>query len=249
MKKFKSEFAHSYSTYSFGYSNYIERERKDILSEIYEEGYLPYSGTPLIKDTLYMARSARIPLNKFELNSENRRVARKFDGIFSKKIIPLKSFRVDKKFIDFCTDYFEKRHGPNVMPPKRLLTILGSRFMTNIIEYKNKEKIVAYVFLVRDKKMSHYWYSFYDLDLVFKSLGLWIIIDAIRDAKKEKRGHFYLGTVYDEKALYKTNFDHIEFWNGNKWISDRKKLRRRSRDDSKRNIDLVDEWKEDKDIF
>lgn len=97
--------------------------------------------------------------------------------------------------------------------------------------------------------MSHYWYSFYDLDLVFKSLGLWIMIDSIREAKKEKKDYFYLGTVYGEKALYKTNFDHLEYWNGGKWIADKKSLKIRSRSDQEREFNAIDEWKEDKNIF
>lgn len=249
MKEFKSEFAHSYKTYSFGYTNYALKEKGDGFSKIYELGYLPYSGSENIKNTLYMCRSARLNLKKFKLNSENRRISRKFDGEFSKEIIPIEKFKINKGFVKFCTDYFEKRHGPNVMPKERLFTIINSGFLTNIIEYKEKGKIVAYVFLANDKKMGHYWYSFYNLDLVFKSLGLWIMIDSIREAKKEKKDYFYLGTVYGEKALYKTNFSNLEYWDGNNWIENRKKLRDKSRSDSEKETNITDEWKENKKLF
>ena len=249
MKEFKSEFAHSYKTYSFGYTNYALQEKGDNLSEIYKLGYLPYSGSENIKDILYMCRSARLNLKKFKLSSENRRIARKFDGGFDKKIIPTDKFKVDTKFIKFCTDYFEKRHGPNIMPKKRLLTIINSGFLTNIVEYRKNGKIVAYVFMANDKNISHYWYSFYDLDLVFKSLGLWIMIDAVREAKRKKKSHFYLGTVYGEKALYKTNFNNLEYWDGNNWVEDRKKLRKKSHSDEDKEVHITDEWKEDKELF
>lgn len=152
MKKFRSEFTQSYKTYSFGYTNYALKEKGDKFSEIYKLGYLPYSGSENIKNTLYMCRSARLDLKKFKLNSENRRIAKKFDGKFSKEIIPIEKFKINKEFVKFCTDYFEKRHGPNVMPKERLFTIINSGFLTDIIEYRKKEKIVAYVFLANDEK-------------------------------------------------------------------------------------------------
>ncbi len=54
MKLFASEFGHSYETYSFAYSLYLEREEGDTLSEIYEKGFLPYSGSRGVKNIFYM---------------------------------------------------------------------------------------------------------------------------------------------------------------------------------------------------
>ena len=106
MRFFSSEFAHSYQSYSFGYCNYLEREKKDELSLIYEKGFLPYSGKEGVRDIFYMARSARLVLKDFELNSENRRIAKRFDGSFTKEDIPLTDFDwKNPVFLKFCTNY------------------------------------------------------------------------------------------------------------------------------------------------
>lgn len=247
MKRFKSEFAHSYKTYSFGYSEYAELEYDTEVTEAYAMGFLPYSGTPDIKQTLYMARSARLDLNRFSLNSENRRITKRFDEKLTKTIAALEDFDYyDETFLSFCLDYFAKRHGPDVMPRQRLLTILESGFPLQIITYRNgDENVVGYAFEVSSDAMGHYWYSFYDLSYAYKSLGMWIMLDCIRAAQESGKAHYYLGTVYGEKALYKTNFDALQWWDGNTWNTDTKLLRARSRDDEHHLVDGVDQWKED----
>ncbi|MCK5021831.1 MAG: GNAT family N-acetyltransferase [Candidatus Pacebacteria bacterium] len=250
MQEFKSEFVHSYHTYSFGYCNYAIKEKKDILSDIYNKGYLPYSGEEGIKNILYMARSARVNLKDFVLNSENRRVLRKFDDKFEFEKIPLNKFNFkDKKFIKFCLNYFEKKHGDKIMPKKRLETVLKANFITNILVYKDMDgDIIAYVYEVDDKKISHVWLYFYDLDYSDQSLGMWLMIDMARRSKLEGKKYFYVGTIYGEKALYKTNFDFLEYWNGNEWIKNKKKLKQRSRSDYQREFNNIDEFKEGKNI-
>ena len=73
---------------------------------------------------------------------------------------------------------------------------------------------------------------------------MWLMLDSAREAQKSGKKYFYMGTVYGEKALYKTNFDNIEHWNGHDWIEDKKKLRDLSRSDEKRVFNAIDEWKE-----
>ena len=196
MQSFRSEFAHSYSNHSFGYCNYIVREEGDALANIYAQGYLPYSDTKVAQGIFYMARSARIYLSRFKLNSENRRITKRFDGVFTFEVTPLPEFSyMDDNFLMFCLEYFSKRHGPKVMSEDRLKCILKSGFVSHITIYKKGEEVVAYVFEVGDEKMTHYWFSFYDLQYVYQSLGMWLMIDAARRAKQDKKKFFYLGTV------------------------------------------------------
>jgi arginyl-tRNA--protein-N-Asp/Glu arginylyltransferase len=98
--------------------------------------------------------------------------------------------------------------------------------------YRLDNTPAAYVLEAEDGDMGHYWYSFYDLQYVQQSLGMWLMLDCIRDAKERGLAYYYLGTVYGEKALYKTNFAPLEWWDGNAWSSDTKLLRERSRGDS-----------------
>ena len=244
MKLFSSEAAHDYGSYTFAYANYCLRESKDTLADIYGLGFLPYSGARGTKDTFYMARSARVALKGFELTSENRRIAKKFDGTFEKQRIPFEKFKLTEKFFDFCLNYFATRHGAKVMPRERLETILGSNLISEIIEYRKDDRVVAYVLEVNEKKMAHFWFSFYDLSLTRQSLGLWLMLDCMRDAKNAGFSEYYIGTVYREKALYKTNFEPLEWWNGQMWSADMKLLRERSRSDENRSTTLIDSWKE-----
>jgi len=243
MKQFRSEFAHNYGTYTFGYANYAKREAGEALSEIYESGYLPYSGAREVRDTFYMARSARLNLKFFQSSSENRRIAKKFDGVFTKERAPLERVRNDETFLLFCLDYFEKRHGKAAMPRERLELILDSGVIRSVVLYKKDSSAVAYVLEVSETKMGHYWYSFYDLSLMNQSLGMWLMLDCVRDAKEKGLTYYYLGTVYGEKALYKTNFEGLEWWDGTSWNSDVAKLRELGRSDNGQETAQIDAWK------
>jgi len=250
MKKFSSEFSHNYKSYSFGYANYCLKEKGDKVSDIYHLGFLPYSGNPGVKDVFYMARSARVPLNLFSLTSENRRIAKKFDGEFLCQSFLIKDFDIKNgEFISFCAEYFAKRHGPLVMPRERILTILQSGLVTHIIVYYKNSKPVAYVFEVSDSTATHFWFSFYDLEYVHQSLGMWLMLNSARIAKENNKKYVYIGTVYGEKALYKTAFKNIEYWNGDIWINDIKKLKILSHTDNDRTISLVDAWKDNLEMY
>lgn len=245
MKKFSSEFGHNYDTYSFGYTNYCLREPADKFADIYHNGYLPYSGSLGIKNVFYMARSARVPLISLELSSENRRVAKKFDGHFQREVTPVKKFEINPTFLSFCTDYFAKRHGQKVMPRERLQTILNAGLTTDIITYRSDNKPKAYVLEISDPILSHFWYSFYDLSLVHQSLGMWLMLDCACHAKAAGKKYFYVGTVYGQKALYKTAFRNIEFWDGKHWIPNLKRIKNLGRNDNERLTNLTDLWKKE----
>ncbi len=249
MKLFSSEVGHNYDSYTFGYVQYCIRESGDTLGEIYNAGYLPYSGASGVQDIFYMARSARILLPQFTFTSENRRIAKKFDGQFEKERIAFKKFNRTKEFIDFCLAYFSSRHGTSVMPRERLEFILDSNLISNTMIYHSKNKPVAYALEVGEGAIGHYWYSFFDPSLAHQSLGLWLMQDAILDAQKRRLSHYYLGTVYGEKALYKTNFKSLEWWDGSAWNTDIKLLKERSRSDSERIISIKDIWKEGQTLF
>ncbi len=246
MKIFYSELGQSYKTYSFAYCPYAHYEPGDYLQDIYDAGFLPYSGTPELTNIFYMARSLRINLPDWELNSENRRIYRKFEGQLeqqtqTKHLIDI----TNETFLTFCEDYFSQRHGATIMPRERLKLVLET--VTDIVTYKHNDKLVGYVFLVNDEDMSHYWYSFYDLDYANQSLGLWMMTDCAIQAKKQGKQHFYLGTAYSEKGIYKTNYDNLEYWNGQQWSQEINLLRDRCRSDHDRTLDLLDEWKQSND--
>lgn len=196
-------------------TTYIEREQGDLIKDLYAQGFLPYSGTKELHEVYYSARSARIVLHDFTLSSENRRIAKKFDGQFEKITL---AGPPPQDAYDFCLSYFAERHGSKAMPRERLELIFSQ--VTNTTVYRSGLKIIAYVMTVEDTTLGHYWYSFYDLTYIRQSLGMWLMLDSIRTAKEAGKSYYYLGTVYGEKALYKTNFAPLEWWDGTKWSTD-----------------------------
>jgi len=197
---------------------FVAREQEPP-EQLYALGYLPYSGTKNLCDVFYSARSARVPLPEFELTSENRRITKKFDGQFTKERV--EHFVPDEAFYDFCTAYFAQKHGERAMPRERVETIMRMNLIQKTTIYRSLSgETAAYVLEVEDGAISHYWFSFYDLVYAKQSLGMWLILDALRDAKARGLAYYYLGTVYGDKALYKTNFKPLEWWDGGKWNRD-----------------------------
>lgn len=239
MKFFSSEFAHNYGTYSFGYCNYCEPEEGDVLSEIYDRGYLPYSGSEDIWNTFYMTRSARIVLPTWEPNSENRRVSRIHDDTFERIVHTKSDFTINDSFIEFCLSYFERFHGAHTMPKNRLEHILQEDALTHIVEYRKGDELAGYVFLAADDEMSHVWFYFYAPEFAKSSFGMWFLLNEANIAQKENKKHFYIGTAYGDKSRYKTNFSNLEFWDGAEWLQDKdnREMKSRIKND---HLDLVD---------
>jgi hypothetical protein len=120
----------------------------------------------------------------------------------------------------------------------------------DIVRYSTTDgETLAYVWLGSDERSRHFYFSFYTLDHVQQSLGLWLMLSEAQQAQQECINHLYLGTAYGEKGLYKTNFDPLEFWNGADWCADRTLLRSLCRADSSRTLNSMDIWKQDQDLF
>ncbi len=252
MRFFSSELGSSYGTYTFGYCNYGQLEAGDTLSDMYALGYLPYSGSPESKGLFYMARSGRIYLPEFELNSECRRVAKKFDGKFSRKTIPLHEFDITEEFINFWLEYFRRSHGASVLSRARFMHWLNCGILSHIGVYSDEnKKTIAYTLEISDAEMTHYWYSSYIADLDKQSFGTWLLIDIGRVAKERGAKYYYPGTVYGPSTDYKTNLPALQYWNGESWLKDtnNKGLRSRTNTDSERQITLIDEWKKNHPLF
>lgn len=227
MKLERNEFGHDYGSYRFGYCEHAVFEPGDRASNFYEKGYLPYSADPAVLDRFYMARSARIPLTEFMLTSENRRIAKRFDGTFRTRIISREEF--GEKERKLFLEYFEGKHGSIVMPEDRLEGILKTPLPIRFALYEGETGLAAVVLEVIEGSSCHIWFPAYDLAYAQQSLGMWLMLDRLRCAQAEGKTHCYLGTVYGEKALYKTNFEPLEFWDGSSWSRNLEELKTRAR--------------------
>lgn len=237
MKLISEEFYHSYKKYCFGYKVLAELEPGDSIDNVYAAGFLPYSGSGAESPRYYMARSCRVLMDLFVPSSENRRIMKKFEGRFTVTVEKASAIANNREAIDFCLDYFKKRHDEEVMDEQRLQYILNYSPETSVAIYRdNAEKIVAYVLENTGEKSSHFWFSFYDLYYAFQSLGLWLMLDRLSARQNEGISHCYLGTVYGEKALYKTNFPGLEYWDGTSWQNDVEHLKSLARSDAEREL-------------
>lgn len=233
MKIERNEFGHEYGqgVYRFGYCEYAYMEEGDRPADIYAQGWLPHTPDPAVRNRFYMARGARVALKDFTYTSENRRVAKRFEGMCTCGRMPASG--ADDSIRALFLEYFAKRHGPNVMPLARLDAILGTPLPLEIVTYKKDGVLTAAVLEIGDVTFGHFYYSAYDLSLIQQSLGMWLMLDCARQAKEAGRAHYYLGTVYGEKALYKANLQPLEFWDGSSWNTNVADLKTLARTDSK----------------
>src|SRR3989339_412909 len=159
MKITRNEFGHDYQTYRFGYCEYAALEPKDSLADFYEKGFLPYSADPAMQNVFYMARSARIALPKFEFSSENRRIWKRFDALFSFRTLSISEAKKDPRIRTLFLKYFKKRHGEIVMPAKRFDAILEWTLPFRVLVYEKVGTLVAAVLEVSGKTFGHFWFS------------------------------------------------------------------------------------------
>ena len=246
MKTFFSEYKVDYSTYTFGYTAYCILEPQDKMSEIYEKGFLPFTGKLDIKDDIfYMARSLRIDLNSFSDSSENRRINRKIEALkISFKVIPKEEFDLQNPvFRKLCLDYADGRYSMGGMSEERFEYVLSKSTASHIFEFKSEGKTIGYIISYIDNEILQYWFSFFDVELMSYSLGKWMMWSAIDWAKTNNLKYVYLGTVYNPKSLYKVrDFKGVEFYDGSCWNTDIKILKHWCKtDEEERNIDRFKE--------
>ncbi len=230
MKIFLSENTVDYTTYTFNYALYALKESQDELSELYDKGFLPYTGNSVLeREVYYFARSLRVNLEKFDDTSENRRVNRMVEPLeITVNLIPKEEFDIrNPEFMAFCEGYINERIGEDNMSMERWNYILKQETGSHLFEFRTAEKVMGYVLAAVNEEIVHYWFAFFDTEYMrTHSLGKWMMWKVIRWAKDNGRRHAYLGTAYKPAALYKIR-DHkgLEFWDGTRWNEDVKILK------------------------
>lgn len=259
MKIIFSEYLANYKTYSYAYGVYAilenlknSKELDTELGEIYNNGFLPYSGSADLQNHFYLCRSLRVNLAKWKLNSENKRIQKKQSLKLNKKVF--KSFKdLEKKeyeeIFSFYLNYFKNIHGEKIMPHKRLEFIFMQKFVNRIVTYRNDGgKLIGSILMIEGNKNLHFWFSAYDESVEKTGFGLWMMLDEIEESIKRKINYFYLGTCYGEKAKYKLNFEALEFFDGAQWNSNLKELKERIKMDTQKDKEF-DLLKADKSLF
>lgn len=188
------------------------------ISALYNDGFV---FTRLGKGKMTQTRSVRINLDKFELNSENRRILRKTEDVKLNIITlphPDYDWHIHKLGVDFYTKKFgEKTFSANKI--KELLTSPDSNFNL-LFEYQENNLSLGYCICYQNNELVHYGYPFYDLETNINNLGIGMMTKAILWAKEQGKKYIYLGSAQNEKAIYKTQFTGFEWFDGKSWQTD-----------------------------
>lgn len=249
MKIFYSEGKPHYESYTFNYGVYCLKENNTELEDIYDAGFLPYSNNKnLNSEIFYLARSLRVNIASFSDTSENRRVNRKIEplGITIERYEKEELLRKDAKFLTFCHQYVSQRI--EAMSQERLAYVLKLSTGTHIFKFELESKPVGYVLAACTDKITHYWFSFFDTELMrTHSLGKWMMWAVMRWCKEHSFDYVYLGTAYGTKSLYKIR-DHngLEYFDGMGWNTDIKTLKSWCKQDE--DTDLADRLKRAEDM-
>ena len=237
MKIFFSENQPDYSNYTFNYAIYCIKETQNELPEIYEKGFLPYTGNLKISaDIFYLARSLRVNLSQFTDTSENRRINRKIVDLNIQINVHKKADFdiVNPDFINFCMSYAADRFSGNAMTEARLKYVLSKTTGSHIFAFTTNDQTLGYVLAGLEGNALQYWYAFFDQAYMRShSLGKWMMWRTIHWAKDNGLAYVYLGTCYGKHSLYKVR-DHkgLEFFDGSRWNPNTKLLKELCKTDS-----------------
>jgi hypothetical protein len=196
-------------------------------------------------DQFYLVRNLRVDLAQYKPSSENRRILRKGEGI-TMKLVPRAEFDFSPARKDFFLKYAEARYGVGVMPLERLELLFNSPLATHLMVFNDATGAELGVILLylNAPRVAFYRYSFFDLNHPNRSLGLFLMTTAINYFQEQKFTHVYLGTCYSERALYKTQFAGVEFYNGFRWSQNLDELKHLLRRDPKKHLLDTTEFRE-----
>lgn len=233
MKLLFSEFAPDYSRYLYPYVVWAVPEAGETPGDLYAAGFHPAS--PDLK-RFTLCRHLRVPLAAWKPNSENRRILRKGEGCVLE--------RIRRQDFEFTAErkarwlaFAEERFGQGVMSGERLEGLMNGNVITDVLVCRDPgdgdRELGAVLMYLEPVRMAHYYYAFYDRTHPNRSLGLFLMTAAVQFFRDAGFQHLYLGTCYSERALYKVQFEGIEFFDGLAWSTEVAQLKFLVRRDSR----------------
>ncbi len=224
MKLIFSEQTADYIHYQFAYAIWAIPEPGETAGDIFEAGFLPSSRQ---LDRFYLCRQIRLHLNEFQLSSENRRILRKGEGI-AIQLVPREEFDYTPARRTFFKNYADVKFGPNVMTCERLDSLFSNPIISHLLVYTDKttgKEVGVATLYMEGSRLAYYYYAFYDLAYANRSLGMFMMTSAAEILARKGVEQLYLGTCYSDRALYKTQFEGVQFFNGFKWSSNLEELK------------------------
>jgi hypothetical protein len=211
-----SETKSDYSQYLYPYVIWAVPELGEKPGDLFRQGFLPAS--PQL-DRWYLCRNLRVDLRRFKASSENRRILRKGDGI-AMELIARDRFDYTEGRRTAWKAYADARFGPDVMPLERLDRLMRGPVISHLLQFTdraNGREVGTVLMFLEEPAIAYYYYAFYDLEYSARSLGMFMMTAAVDGFARRGFAHFHQGTCYSRRALYKTQFAGIQFFNGFRW--------------------------------
>jgi arginyl-tRNA--protein-N-Asp/Glu arginylyltransferase len=224
MKLLFSEAPADYSRYFYPYVIWALPEADETPASLFRRGFLP--GTPRL-DRFYLCRNLRVDLKRYRSTSENRRILRKGAGIEA-ELVARGDFEFNEERRRSWMKYAEARFGPDIMTERRLESLMGGAVISHLLCFRESvsgREVGTVLMYVEERAVAYYYYAFYDLEYFGRNLGMHMMTRAIQLYADLGVAYLHLGTCYSERALYKTQFEGVEFFNGTGWSSNLDELK------------------------
>ncbi|ESQ82872.1 arginyl-tRNA-protein transferase [Asticcacaulis sp. AC466] len=162
--------------------------------------------------TCRACQSVRIPVKRYDLSKSDRRVVRANSDV-TKAFVEAEASREQ---FDLLQKYLKARHpdgGMMDMSWADLVAMVEDTLVrTHMIEYRLGDQLVACVLVDALNDGLSLVYSFYDPDMMSRSLGRFIILDHIDQAHRAGYDYVYLGYwVKDSPKMdYKARYQPLE---------------------------------------
>jgi len=224
MKLLFSESSPDYERYLYPSVIWALPEATESPADLFDRGFLP--GSPEL-DRFYLGRSLRVDRTRYRPSSENRRILRK-GAQFQVDLVPRTQFDYHEDRRRAWKRFADRRFGEDVMTFERLDRLMRGPVINHLLvcrEASTGAEVGAALLFLQEPRMAYYYYAFYHLDRLGQNLGMFMMTAAVELFVSRSINHLYLGTCYSERALYKTQFAGMEFFNGNRWSSNLDELK------------------------
>jgi arginyl-tRNA--protein-N-Asp/Glu arginylyltransferase len=224
MKLLFSEAPPDYGRYLYPYVIWAYPEPGETPADLFEAGFLP-SQPDLSR--FYLGRQLRLPLSDWRPNSENRRVLRK-GAEWACELIPRTEFAYTESRRDAWLAYAAQQFGPGAMPRARLDRLMSNAVISHLLRFTDRttgEELGTVLLHLQSPRLAYYYFAFYDLARKDRNLGMFMMTRAAAWFAEGGFARLYLGTCYSERALYKTQFDGVEVFNGHRWSTNLAELK------------------------
>jgi hypothetical protein len=211
--------------YLYPYAVWGFLEPGETPADAFAAGFLP--GTAAV-DRFYLVRQLRVPLKEWKATSENRRVLRKGSSLTC-ALIPRAEFEFSAQRRAAWLAYSAERFGPGVMSGERLDRLMAGRVISHVLQFTDGAtgaEAGTVLLYLQAPRIAFYYFAFYPFSPETRHVGMAMMTRAVEWFAAAGYDHLHLGTCYTERALYKTQFEPVEFFNGFRWSRNREELKR-----------------------